>query len=47
VAPIGLSLTINERIEMTSYRIDDVEGPSVFYRQAGNPANPTLMLLRG
>lgn len=33
---------------MTSYRIADIEGPSVFYREAANPANPTLLvLLRG
>jgi hypothetical protein len=39
--------TINEGIEMRSYRIADIEGPSLFYRQAGNPANPTLVLLDG
>jgi hypothetical protein len=33
---------------MTSYQIADIEGPSVFYREVANPANPTLLvLLRG
>jgi pimeloyl-ACP methyl ester carboxylesterase len=32
---------------MTSYRTAEVEGFSVFYREAGNPANPTLVLLHG
>ncbi len=33
---------------MTSYQIADIEGLSVFYRETGNPANPTLLvLLRG
>jgi hypothetical protein len=40
-------IIINEGIEMTSYRIADIEGPSVFYREAANPANPTLVLLHG
>jgi pimeloyl-ACP methyl ester carboxylesterase len=34
-------------IEMTSYRTTQIEGLSVFYREAGNPANPTLVLLHG
>jgi hypothetical protein len=38
---------INEGIEMRCYRIADIEGPSVFYPQAGNLANPTLVLLHG
>jgi len=45
--PQGSSL-IHEGIEMTNYRIADIEGPSVFRREAANPANPTLLeLLRG
>ncbi len=34
-------------IEMRSYRITNIEGLSVFYRKAGYPANPTLVLLHG
>jgi hypothetical protein len=37
---------IKEEIEMTSYRIANIEGPSVLYLEAGNPANPTLVLLQ-
>jgi len=36
---------IKEEIEMTSYRIANIEGPSVLYLEAGNPTNPTLVLL--
>jgi hypothetical protein len=32
---------------MRSYQIADIEAPSVFYRQAATPANPTLVLLHG
>jgi hypothetical protein len=34
-------------IEMMSYQTAEIEGLSVFYREAGNPANPTLVLLHG
>jgi pimeloyl-ACP methyl ester carboxylesterase len=32
---------------MMSYQTAEIEGLSVFYREAGNPANPTLVLLHG
>jgi hypothetical protein len=38
---------IVEEIEMTSYRTAEIEGLCVFYREAGNPANPTRVLLDG
>ena len=30
-----------------SYKFADVDGVRVFYREAGEPANPTLLLLHG
>lgn len=30
-----------------SYRTQDVDGIKIFYREAGNPANPTILLLHG
>src|SRR5262245_5986430 len=30
-----------------SYRTTDVEGLSIFYREAGDPSRPTLLLLHG
>ena len=44
VTSARLSL-IKEEIEMTSYRIANIEGPSVLYLEAANPTNPTLVLL--
>ena len=32
---------------MTAYRMVDVDGVEVFYREAGDPAAPTLLLLHG
>jgi hypothetical protein len=32
---------------MRSYRIADIAGFSVLYREAPNPANPTLVLVHG
>ena len=32
---------------MTAYRTVDVEGVEVFYREAGDPGMPTLLLLHG
>jgi len=32
---------------MVKYRTVDVEGIEVFYREAGDPADPTLLLLHG
>src|SRR3712207_9425718 len=32
---------------MTRYRTVDVHGLEVFFREAGDPANPTLVLLHG
>src|SRR3954453_10036629 len=31
----------------TRYKTATIEGLEVFYREAGNPANPTLLLLHG
>ncbi|MEN3360673.1 MAG: hypothetical protein V7637_4655 [Mycobacteriales bacterium] len=31
----------------TRYRTEDVQGHEIFYREAGDPANPTLVLLHG
>jgi len=31
----------------TTYKTVDVDGYSIFYREAGDPANPTLLLLHG
>ena len=32
---------------MTAYRTVDVDGVEVFYREAGDPGAPTLLLLHG
>jgi pimeloyl-ACP methyl ester carboxylesterase len=32
---------------MTAYRTIDVQGQEIFYREAGDPDNPTLLLLEG
>src|SRR3954447_18520846 len=32
---------------MTAYRTVDVDGVQVFYREAGDPGAPTLLLLHG
>jgi pimeloyl-ACP methyl ester carboxylesterase len=32
---------------MTAYRTADVDGIEVFYREAGDPAAPPLLLLHG
>jgi pimeloyl-ACP methyl ester carboxylesterase len=37
----------NRASERVSYKIGKVKGLDIFYREAGSPANPTLLLLHG
>lgn len=44
------SISIGETLlwpEKTYYRFHEVKGKRLFYREAGNPANPTIVLLHG
>ncbi|AIY39470.1 Alpha/beta hydrolase fold precursor [Collimonas arenae] len=49
---LGLFITMLSALDVqaapqVSYRIQDVDGIKIFYREAGNPANPTIVLLHG
>ncbi len=44
---IAISITTYAGNDGISYRSQDVDGIEIFYRQAGNPSNPTLLLLHG
>lgn len=43
----GLKETEKEVTKMVNYRNVEIDGTGVFYREAGNPADPTLLLLHG
>lgn len=45
----ALSLKAQEAVwpEKTYYRYKEVNGQNIFYREAGNPENPTIVLLHG
>jgi pimeloyl-ACP methyl ester carboxylesterase len=43
-ANVDVKVALSNRVH---YRSVDVDGVKVFYREAGNPANPTLLLLHG
>ena len=42
-----LSTAQAENVPNVSYRTITVEGVDIFYREAGNPSNPTILLLHG
>lgn len=46
---LNIAITTNTTAETTdiSYKTVEIEGVSVFYREAGNPNKPTLLLLHG
>ena len=49
---IGLCIALFSSLEaqaapQVAYRTQDVDGIRIFYREAGNPANPTILLLHG
>ena len=46
-AALGLALTATNAPAQTSYGYEEVGGHQIFFREAGDPTNPTLVLLHG
>ena len=44
---LASSEAMAENAPGVSYRTTTIEGVDIFYREAGNPSNPTLLLLHG
>ena len=38
---------MNDKTGMTTYRNQKAGGVNIFYREAGSPASPTIVLLHG
>jgi pimeloyl-ACP methyl ester carboxylesterase len=44
---LGRAVTAAEPAHPVSYRTVEIDNVEIFYREAGNPANPTIVLLHG
>ena len=40
-------LRVDEDAALVKYRSETIQGPRIAYREAGDPGNPTMLLLHG